>query len=319
MKKKIFTLVAVAIVSTLVACSGKAEVKSGMKDNMKESTTMAESKMDTNMNQDKMESVEVGKDNMGNEVKPEGMEIKKDDMKSDNMKDDMKMQDDMKHDDMKMEDNMKSDDMKDDMKKDDMKHDNMKMEDNMKSDDMKDDMKMQDDMKHDNMKSDKTSSDDMKTNDMKADNMKAVNSKSENTKSLDFSLKDLDGNTVSLSSYKGKKVYMKYWASWCSICLAGLEDLNTLAGQDNGYEIITLVSPNVRGEKDAESFKKWFNSLGYKNIKVLFDEDGKVAKELGVVAYPTSIYVDSDSKVSEVRVGHNENKVINETMKNNVL
>jgi hypothetical protein len=293
MKKKIFTLVAVAIVSTLVACSGKAEVKSGMKDNMKESTTMAESKMDTNMNQDKMESVEVGKDNMGNEVKPEGMEIKKDDMKSDNMKDDMKMQDDMKHDDMKMEDNMKSDDMKDDMKKDDMKHDNMK--------------------------SDKTSSDDMKTNDMKADNMKAVNSKSENTKSLDFSLKDLDGNTVSLSSYKGKKVYMKYWASWCSICLAGLEDLNTLAGQDNGYEIITLVSPNVRGEKDAESFKKWFNSLGYKNIKVLFDEDGKVAKELGVVAYPTSIYVDSDSKVSEVRVGHNENKVINETMKNNVL
>lgn len=294
MKKKIFTLVAVAIVSTLVACSGKAEVKSGMKDNMKESTTMAESKMDTNMNQDKMESVEVGKDNMGNEVKPEGMEIKKDDMKSDNMKDDMKMQDDMKHD-------------------------NMKMEDNMKSDDMKDDMKMQDDMKHDNMKSDKTSSDDMKTNDMKADNMKAVNSKSENTKSLDFSLKDLDGNTVSLSSYKGKKVYMKYWASWCSICLAGLEDLNTLAGQDNGYEIITLVSPNVRGEKDAESFKKWFNSLGYKNIKVLFDEDGKVAKELGVVAYPTSIYVDSDSKVSEVRVGHNENKVINETMKNNVL
>ena len=268
MKKKIFTLVAVAIVSTLVACSGKAEVKSGMKDNMKESTTMAESKMDTNMNQDKMESVEVGKDNMGNEVKPEGMEIKKDDMKSDNMKDDMKMQDDMKHD---------------------------------------------------NMKSDKTSSDDMKTNDMKADNMKAVNSKSENTKSLDFSLKDLDGNTVSLSSYKGKKVYMKYWASWCSICLAGLEDLNTLAGQDNGYEMITLVSPNVRGEKDAESFKKWFNSLGYKNIKVLFDEDGKVAKELGVVAYPTSIYVDSDSKVSEVIVGHNENKVINETMKNNVL
>ena len=300
MKKKIFTLVAVAIVSTLVACSGKAEVKSGMKDNMKESTTMAESKMDTNMNQDKMESVEVGKDNMGNEVKPEGMEIKKDDMKSDNMKDDMKMQDDMKHDNMKMQD--------------DMKHDNMKMEDNMKSDDMKDDMKMQDDMKHDNMKSDKISS-----NDMKADNMKAVNSKSENTKSLDFSLKDLDGNTVSLSSYKGKKVYMKYWASWCSICLAGLEDLNTLAGQDNGYEIITLVSPNVRGEKDAESFKKWFNSLGYKNIKVLFDEDGKVAKELGVVAYPTSIYVDSDSKVSEVRVGHNENKVINETMKNNVL
>lgn len=166
----------------------------------------------------------------------------------------------------------------------------------------------------DNMKSDKTSSDNMK-----ADNMKAVNSKSENTKSLDFSLKDLDGNTVNLSSYKGKKVYIKYWASWCSICLAGLEDLNTLAGQDNGYEIITLVSPNVRGEKDAESFKKWFNSLGYKNIKVLFDEDGKVAKELGVVAYPTSIYVDSDSKVSEVRVGHNENKVINETMKNNVL
>ena len=42
----------------------------------------------------------------------------------------------------------------------------------------------------------------------------------------------------------GEKVYVKYWASWCSICLAGLDELNTLAAQDNDFKVITIVSPD---------------------------------------------------------------------------
>ena len=33
-------------------------------------------------------------------------------------------------------------------------------------------------------------------------------------------LEDLEGNEVTLADYEGKNVYVKFWASWCPICLA---------------------------------------------------------------------------------------------------
>ncbi|RRD94385.1 thioredoxin [Clostridiales bacterium COT073_COT-073] len=121
---------------------------------------------------------------------------------------------------------------------------------------------------------------------------------------MDFALMDKNGNEFSLSKAMGKKVYIKFWASWCSICLAGLEELNTLAGKDNDFEIVTIVSPNVRGEQSQEEFSKWFDTLGYDNVRVLFDEGGKVADTYGVRAFPTSALIGSDGVLTAVRPGH---------------
>lgn len=130
----------------------------------------------------------------------------------------------------------------------------------------------------------------------------------------EFSLLDLKGNTVGLSDVQGKKVYVKYWASWCSICLAGLEDLNNLAGQDNDFQVITIVTPDYKGEKSSQSFTKWFEQQPYDNITVLLDEKGVWAKEFGVRAYPSSFYIGSDGILTKSQPGHASNEQIMESL-----
>ncbi|MDC7955725.1 redoxin family protein [Fusobacterium simiae] len=118
-------------------------------------------------------------------------------------------------------------------------------------------------------------------------------------------LKDVNGKSYTFGK-DGKPTYVKLWASWCPICLSGLEDIDNLSKEKKDFEVVTVVSPGLVGEKKAEDFKKWYKSLGYKNIKVLLDEKGEVSKMLNVRVYPTSAVVATDGKVQKVIPGHLE-------------
>ncbi|WP_051235792.1 TlpA family protein disulfide reductase [Paenibacillus pinihumi] len=128
-----------------------------------------------------------------------------------------------------------------------------------------------------------------------------------------FELANLQGETVSLKEFKGQKVYVKYWASWCPICLAGLEELNELSGGNHDYKVLTIVSPGYHGEKSAEDFTSWFSKRGYNNVEVLLDNDGTLAKKFGVKGYPTSYYIGSDGTLVKGSPGHQTNEVIEQT------
>ena len=175
-------------------------------------------------------------------------------------------------------------------------------------------MKKSDNMMKDNMKKDK--SDKMMQDEMKDSKSMKKDRMMNNKEMYDFTLKDLDGNDYKLSDNKGKKVYMKFWASWCSICLTGLEDLDKLAGENNDFEIVTVVAPGRNREMNTAAFKKWFKELGLKNLKVLFDETGEVTEHYGIKVYPTSVYVGSNGTDTTVKAGHNSNDDIKDTIKN---
>ena len=125
----------------------------------------------------------------------------------------------------------------------------------------------------------------------------------------------LDGKQVSLADYKGKKVYLKFWASWCPICLSGLADITQLSEMPpKDSVILTVIAPGVNREKSLEDFKEWFMGVDYHSLPVLVDKDGQFLKKLGVVGYPTSAFIDANGKVVRVQPGHISNDDIVKTL-----
>ena len=132
----------------------------------------------------------------------------------------------------------------------------------------------------------------------------------------DFELTGVDGKTYHLSDYKGKKVYLKFWASWCSICLASLPDTDELAKEaSDDYVILTVVSPGQKGEQSEEAFKKWYQGLDYKDLPVLLDPSGQLLASYGVRSYPTQAFIDKEGKLVKTQPGFMDKETILQTLK----
>ena len=133
----------------------------------------------------------------------------------------------------------------------------------------------------------------------------ADNKPSDGKSVTDFSLEGVDGKTYRLSDFKGKKVYIKFWASWCSICLASLAETDELAmNESDDVVVLSVVSPTHNGEKSAEEFKKWYTELDYKHLPVLLDPSGELLKEYQVHSYPTAAFIDSQGFLVKTHIGY---------------
>lgn len=133
-----------------------------------------------------------------------------------------------------------------------------------------------------------------------------VNANAQGDVSLkDVQFKNLENQTVTLDQYAGKKVYLKMWASWCPICLAGLAEIDDLsADKSKDFVVLTVVSPTQNNEKDSAKFIDWYKGLDYKNVVVLLDEKGEVLKRTAVRGYPSSVILDKNLNVKNVVPGH---------------
>ena len=132
----------------------------------------------------------------------------------------------------------------------------------------------------------------------------------------DFELTAMDGRTYHLSDYKGKKVYLKFWASWCSICLASVPDTDELAKEaSDDYVVLTVVSPGQKGEQAEEAFKKWYQGLDYKDLPVLLDPSGQLLATYGVRSYPTQAFIDKEGKLVKIQPGFMDKETILENLK----
>ena len=115
----------------------------------------------------------------------------------------------------------------------------------------------------------------------------------------DFSLPARNSTTLTLSAYRGKLVYLDFWASWCSSCRESIPWMNTLKGRV-GADDFEIIAVNL--DTRPSSAEELLEELGV-TFPVVFDAKGETPERFAVEAMPSSYLIDRDGKVVSVFVG----------------
>ena len=105
-----------------------------------------------------------------------------------------------------------------------------------------------------------------------------------------------------------KPTLVKFWASWCPLCLSTLAETESW-GRDPKFadlNLVTLASPGHLGEKEKAKFSAWYGVLqaDYPELPVLVDTSGALIKQLGLQVYPSWAVLDKSGNLVELVKGN---------------
>lgn len=124
----------------------------------------------------------------------------------------------------------------------------------------------------------------------------------ERIKSIDFTLTDQYGKKHKLSDYEGKVVFLNFWATWCPPCKEEMPHIEQLYKDynKNNEEVVILgvASPNLGREGSREHVINFLKDEGY-TFPVALDEDGELAYQYGINAFPTTFIIDKEGYVTQ--------------------
>ena len=103
----------------------------------------------------------------------------------------------------------------------------------------------------------------------------------------------------SLAAYKGKVVYLDFWASWCTPCKLSFPWMKDLQ-RSYGEKGLVVVAVNVDRDRAAASA---FLHDTPATFPVVYDPEGKIAQSFDVKDMPTSVLIGRDGAVHFVHQG----------------
>jgi peroxiredoxin len=106
----------------------------------------------------------------------------------------------------------------------------------------------------------------------------------------DFSIRLLDGSTVTLSSLRGRSVWLNVWATTCDACLAAMPLIEQFYSENNGSGLavvgITIEPPGP----DTVGFAR---ALGV-TFTLGFDRDGSITRRYRAPTLPADFWIDRE-------------------------
>lgn len=120
-----------------------------------------------------------------------------------------------------------------------------------------------------------------------------------------FTLNDGAGREVSLSDFRGRVVFLNFWASWCGPCKKEFPELASfIAGYDASEAVVIAVNIDKHHSHAMDFLKE--NASVPENMVVLFDPRATVVSEYRAAAMPTSFVIDKSGKIRYIHFGFDE-------------
>lgn len=116
----------------------------------------------------------------------------------------------------------------------------------------------------------------------------------------EFTLTDQFGNVHTLSDYKGKTIFLNFWATWCGPCKMEMPEIQSLYEdwEENSGDLVVLgvAAPGSGQEGDVAYITAFLEDNGY-TFPVLMDETGILFYQFGITAFPTTFMITEEGKV----------------------
>jgi len=118
---------------------------------------------------------------------------------------------------------------------------------------------------------------------------------------FDFALTDQYGKTHSLADYRGKVIFLNFWATWCPPCRAEMPDIEALYegyenDPDSDVAILGVAFPGLGGEEDVQGVTDFLTENGY-TYPVVMDTAGELMQPYYITAFPTTFMIDAEGNI----------------------
>jgi len=122
------------------------------------------------------------------------------------------------------------------------------------------------------------------------------------TDPIEIRLKDLNGNLVSLSDFRGRIVFLNFWTTWCPTCRIEMPSMEKLHQKFKGKDFV-MVTVNI--QESASQVKKFFKMFNL-TFTALLDTTGEVATGFSIRSIPTTFILDKSGRTIGTILGPRE-------------
>ncbi|TLS50288.1 TlpA family protein disulfide reductase [Paenibacillus antri] len=105
-----------------------------------------------------------------------------------------------------------------------------------------------------------------------------------------------DGATAPLSAYRGRPVFVNFWASWCPPCRAEMPSLQRLHETFDARGVAVLAVNMATTEARPDAGERYLAERGF-TMPAVSDASGEAKRAFRVRAYPTSFAIDADGVI----------------------
>jgi thiol-disulfide isomerase/thioredoxin len=116
---------------------------------------------------------------------------------------------------------------------------------------------------------------------------------------VEVTLPDLNGKQVSLSDFKGKILFINFWATWCPPCREEMPSMQKLHDRLKSKDFV-LVAIDL--QEPVEPVKKYIKEYQF-TFMTLLDSEGGVGSLFGIRSIPTTLILDKEGMIIGVAIG----------------